>query len=217
MSFKILDAAESFRFDQDDSDNFDRAAETTASGNDNHYYSPRRQSWYDVWMQSYMNRLDRDPLVTKSITCAVVSALGALLGNLPSKDDKRRQQQRQQAGTGNSSNNSHQSLQILAEVLAFALYGGLVGGPITHYWHQWLEKQRNNSSGNSSATASSSWTLILDQLVAQPPLLFLMHLVLDMTGAAVRQLPHSWNRSLERTGPSLVLSWRYWPAVVYIM
>ena len=80
MSFKILDAAESFRFDQDDSDNFDRAAETTASGNDNHYYSPRRQPWYDVWMQSYMDRLERD---TDAFRAPSDASFSFIVQNLP--------------------------------------------------------------------------------------------------------------------------------------
>ena len=98
-------------------------------------------------------------------------------------------------------------LQQLAEIAAFALYGGLVGGPLTHYWNQWLDKHQQEQS----------WKVLVDQLLAQPPLLFLMHIVLDMAGAAVQELPRAWNRSLQKTGKSVVMSWRFWPLAIYLM
>jgi hypothetical protein len=151
----------------------------------------------DRWSKAYWDRLEENPLVTRSITCAIISALGALFGN----------------GLGGGSHNSKaksRKLQKLSEVTAFALYGGLVGGPLAHYWNQWLTIQTRQQ-------LSTSWSLLVDQLIAQPPMLFLMHLVLDMAGAAVQELPRALHRSFERTGQSLVMSWRFWPVAVYLM
>jgi hypothetical protein len=153
------------------------------------------------WLDAYLDRLQRYPLQTKAITCSIISALGAILGNFYSSDPRLKHKKAEST-----------TLQKVTEVISFAFYGGVVGGPMTHFWNQWLEdndimKSRHNKS----------WNMMLDQLVAQPPMLFLMHLILDMTGAALRELPRSWNRSIARTGPSAVLSWRFWPAAVYLM
>lgn len=117
--------------------------------------------------------------------------------------------------TAKSNNNNRQvsAVQTISFIIAFAMYGGLVGGPLTLFWTLWLEKRSNGSQMNRS----TSWNLLLDQLVAQPPMLLLMHLTLDMAGAAIREIPRSWNRSLARTGQSVVASWRFWPAAIYLI
>ena len=158
----------------------------------------------DIVLTAYLDHLEKNPLVTKSITCAIVSALGALLGNMLGVP----QQVQPQNKPRNSKSNQ---LQKLSEVAAFALYGGLVGGPLAHWWNQWLAHHFTKQQ------LSTSWSLLVDQLIAQPPMLFLMHLVLDMAGAAIQEIPHAINRSWERTGHSLVMSWRFWPVAAYIV
>ena len=228
-----MDAAESFRFDEDNegdsgdgdeghtgdnSESNDRRRSNTLSLQQQQLQRPT--PWYDVWMQAYLDRLEQKPLTTKAITCSLVSALGALWGNLSTHNQTYQHRRQHVSDSKNSTTHSNSDstsmlLYKISEICAFALYGGLIGGPLTHYWNEWLEQKRQKNSASSSN--SSSWNLLLDQLVAQPPMLFLMHLVLDMVGAGVRQIPYSWNRALERTGPSVVLSWRYWPIVMYIM
>jgi hypothetical protein len=176
------------------------------------------------WSKAYWDCLEENPLVTKSITCAIVSALGALLGNngLLSAASQQNQNQtnssttKQQQGKTPPKDKSNLLLHKISEVVAFAFYGGLVGGPLAHYWNQWLTSHHHHHR-HTSTVSSASWSLLIDQLIAQPPMLFLMHLVLDMTGAAVKELPLALHRSWERTGPSLVTSWRFWPVAVYVM
>jgi hypothetical protein len=188
-----MNRADSYRFDASEDDE-DEEEVSPCDAN--------TQNLLDNLLKEYLNRLESQPLKTKSITCAIVSALGALLGNLQSKGTR---------NNSNAKNSDHSALHKISEIIAFAVYGGLVGGPLTHYWNQWLD-----SNSEKSAT-SASWNMILDQLVAQPPMLFVMHVLLDMTGSAIREIPRAWNRSLARTGPSVVLNWRFWPAAVYLV
>ena len=150
----------------------------------------------DILLKAYMQRLEARPILTKAITSSVVSALGAIVGNAGSSSKRTNRQ-------------AMSALQKLSEVCAFALYGGLVGGPLAHCWNEWLDK--------NVKIKSTSWGLLVDQLIVQPPMLFLMHVVLDMAGAAVHELPVAWSRAMQRTGRSVVSSWRFWPAAVYIM
>lgn len=152
------------------------------------------QDPFDTLLKAYMRRLERNPLLVKAITCSVVSALGALVDQLASRSSSSKRTNRQPTSS--------------SKILSFALYGGLVGGPMGHFWNQWLNENVN--------IKSTSWGLLVDQLIAQPPMLFLMHVVLDMAGAAVHELPFAWSRSIERTGRSVVSSWRFWPLAVYI-
>lgn len=196
-----MNSSESYKFEEE-SDNDDDSSDGEAA--------PARmisQNLFDSMIQYYLNFLEGQPLLGKSFTCAFVCAFGAALGNLhktPSNSTTGTTRRK-------SISNSLTPLQRLSEIAAFALYGGLVGGPLTHFWNRWLERNAKNLH------RSTSWNILLDQLIAQPPMLFLMHLMLDMAGAAIRETPQAWNRSLERTGHSLVASWRFWPAAVYIM
>jgi len=210
MSFRIQ--GESFRFEDesssssnggnDDENSQDDSVSATATA------IAATNARFQNMIQSYLNRLEDAPLVTKSITCALVSAFGALL-SLPFHSPRIRSS----SGIHHSLKNpeSSSALTKASEVCAFAVYGGLVGGPLTHCWTKWLERHAD------ILPQSTSWNILMDQLIAQPPMLFLMHLTLDMAGAAVREAPSAWNRSLERTGQSVVASWRFWPAAVYLI
>lgn len=178
--------------------NFDDEEENDERANGDPLAPPTipEQDPLDIIFKAYIHRLETRPVLTKAVACSVMSALGALLGNLGSTSKRTNRQ-------------PMSSLQKLSEVCAFALYGGLVGGPMAHYWNQWLDSHVK--------IKSISWGLLVDQLIAQPPMLFLMHVVLDMAGAAVHELPQAMSRSIQRTGRSVVSSWRFWPAAVYIM
>jgi hypothetical protein len=58
------------------------------------------------------------------------------------------------------------------DVISFAIHGGLINAPISHYWFEWL-----SVNGPSSNTAS----VLVDQLVVQPPLLARKFRHLQMT------------------------------------
>ena len=46
-----------------------------------------------------------------------------------------------------------------------------------------------------SGPESKSGAMLLDQLVAQPPRLLTMYVMVDLLRAALREIPTAWNRS----------------------
>ena len=75
-------------------------------------------------LDTYNAYLESKPVLTKALTAATVQGLGAALGSILSSPKR-------------SENNSGQRrgprIDWL-EVFAFALHGGLLNGPIGHYW-----------------------------------------------------------------------------------
>jgi len=146
----------------------------------------------------YNSLLDKYPLLTKSVTAAAVQGLGAALASIM----KYRSMKAAQQG-----DNGKQKLPVInwLDVFAFALHGGLVNGPIGHYWFEWLSKHGPKSSFHS---------MLVDQLLVQPPLLIFMFVFLDATRAAMREVRPSLARTLTTVGPTIVNSWRFWPIAV---
>jgi hypothetical protein len=70
------------------------------------------------FLEKYLKELDENPLRTRSLTFAVVGAVGSMLGarKNPSKESRKR------------------PTIDWPEVLSFTLHGGLVAGPLSHYW-----------------------------------------------------------------------------------
>eukprot|EP00978_Attheya_sp_CCMP212_P031184 scaffold117077_cov65-Attheya_sp.AAC.5 len=133
----------------------------------------------------YNELLDEYPVRTKAITASAVGAIGAAIGSRLSSPKKKIN---------------------WIDVMAFALHGGILNGPISHYWFEWLDK---------NGPQSQSKSMLLDQLVVQPPLLVVMFVFLDMTRAALREIRPSIGRTLSTVGPTVVNSWRFWPIAVY--
>jgi len=151
-----------------------------------------QQSRRDL-LTKYNALLDSRPLLTKSITASVVSGLGALLASIMSG----KKNQRFGGGVPRTIDWNN--------VFAFALHGGLVNGPVGHFWFEWMSK-----NGPKSAFKS----MLLDQLAVQPPLLVFMFVFLDMSKAAMREMRPSLGRTLSAVGPTIINSWRFWPLVV---
>lgn len=97
----------------------------------------------------YNDLLDRHPLRTKMCTSFCVSAFGSALGSYLSAGSARREKS---------------TLKRIdwVDVLSYAIHGGIVNAPISHYWFEWLSRH-----GPSSNTKS----VLVDQLAVQPPLL----------------------------------------------
>lgn len=163
--------------------------------------SPRRISPSEL-LHRYNKLLDRYPLRTKMITSAVVSAFGSALGSFLSSSNENK-----------PSNNKRQSSRInWVDVFSYAIHGGLINAPICHYWFEWLA-----TNGPSSNTSS----VLVDQLVVQPPLLVLMFVCLDVIRANIRasigqfRKANVVGKALTAAGPAVVDSWRFWPFAVY--
>eukprot|EP00804_Cyclotella_cryptica_P024724 CCRYP_001704-RA/>CCRYP_001704-RA protein AED:0.42 eAED:0.40 QI:0/-1/0/1/-1/0/1/0/173 len=138
------------------------------------------------------------------ITSAIVSAFGSALGSYLSNTSSRKVDK--QTGSVFSKIN-------WTDVLSYAIHGGLINAPISHYWFEWL-----SVNGPSSNTAS----VLVDQLVVQPPLLVLMFVCLDIFRANIRATINQFrearviSNALENAGPAIVASWRFWPFAVYL-
>jgi len=144
-------------------------------------------------LSRYNALLDAYPVYTKVLTSFFVQGVGALLGSyLTSRSGKRRGEKKGVEW---------------AEIFAFMIHGGLVNAPICHYWFEWLEKNGPKSTFKS---------MLLDQLVVQPPLLLLMFITIDATKAALREIRPSLSRNITAVRPTLVNSWKFWPLAVYL-
>ena len=157
-------------------------------------------------LNAYNKILDEHPLRTKMITSAAVSAFGSALGSFLSSSASTRR-------TSSRKTESVFSRINWVDVLSYAIHGGLINAPLSHYWFEWL-----SANGPSSNTAS----VLVDQLVVQPPLLVLMFVCLDICRANIRATIHQFkearvvSNALANVGPTVVASWRFWPFAVYL-
>ena len=172
-----------------------------SSSNPNNITSPSEL------LNAYNKILDEHPLRTKMITSAVVSAFGSALGSFLSSSANSTRR------TSSRKSDSVFSRINWVDVLSYALHGGLINAPLSHYWFEWL-----SANGPSSNTAS----VLVDQLVVQPPLLVLMFVCLDVCRANIRATINQFrearvvSNALTNVGPTVVASWRFWPFAVYL-
>jgi hypothetical protein len=145
---------------------------------------PNQQQQPGDLLSLYNALLDEHPLATKAVSSAVISGVGGIIGSKL---------------TTNRVN--------WKAAIAFALHGGLVNGPVGHYWFKWLDEK-----GPKSTTSS----MLLDQLVVQPPLCFLMFVLLDAFQAALAEIPRSVPRTRKMIGGVIVDSWKFWPLAVFL-
>ena len=71
----------------------------------------------------YNDLLDTNPVLTKAITASFISGFGTILGSYLSKHSKNKK-----------NNNNNPSGFPWLDVFVFSLHGGLIGGPVGHYW-----------------------------------------------------------------------------------
>jgi hypothetical protein len=64
---------------------------------------------------------------------------------------------------------------------------------------------------------SPSQAVLVDQIIAQPPQLFLMLAFIEMSRAAISSLPSAISRSSSLLGASVADSWKFWPLSVYLL
>ena len=79
-------------------------------------------------LDTYNAYLESKPVLTKALTAATVQGLGAALGSILSSS------KRSETSSGSGSSQRRGPRIDWLEVFAFALHGGLLNGPIGHYW-----------------------------------------------------------------------------------
>mmetsp|Transcript_20307 Transcript_20307/g.34906 ORF Transcript_20307/g.34906 Transcript_20307/m.34906 type:complete len:257 (-) Transcript_20307:254-1024(-) len=168
------------------------------------------------WLNRYNKLLDQYPLRTKMITSFCVSAFGSALGSYLSataKENRRAANNNRQSTSSTAKSQSSILSKInWVDVLSYAIHGGLINAPISHYWFEWLSVH-----GPSSNTKS----VLVDQLAVQPPLLMLMFVCLDVLRANIRATIHQFreasviSNSVTNALQVVPNSWRFWPFAVY--
>ncbi|MBN3316671.1 PXMP2 protein, partial [Atractosteus spatula] len=156
----------------------------------------RDSAFYQRLLQQYLNLLKKYPILTKSVTSGILSALG----NLLSQALERRG--RDKAGK------SGKELDLLGPA-RFAVYGLCVTGPVSHYFYQLLELLLPTSIPYCMLKR-----LLLDRLVFSPAFLLLFFLVMNMLEGK------NWSAFQEklRTGywSALKMNWKVWTPFQFV-
>ncbi|KAL9191477.1 hypothetical protein ACHAXT_001183 [Thalassiosira profunda] len=144
-----------------------RRRDQSEAGQEGGAIAPSPSSYLSIpspseWLSRCNNLLDRYPLQTKMITSFCVSAFGSALGSYLSASAKENRTSKSNNGKCKAGHKPMLAKVNWVDVLAYAIHGGLINAPISHYWFEWL-----SANGPSSNTAS----VLVDQVVVQPPLL----------------------------------------------
>jgi hypothetical protein len=161
----------------------------TASSEDAPTKSRLAQSW--AW---YQLKLERQPLITKSITACSLVGCGDLAG--------------QSIEFG-----QHGSTQLdLGRFLRFALMGLVLQAPITHYFYLVLDAKLPPTP--SPWTVTTFVKLAIDQLLFAPSFTVLIFLFLDvLQGDSLQQL---WYHLQTDFVSTMLLNWQLWVPATFI-
>ncbi|TYZ64458.1 hypothetical protein PybrP1_001718 [[Pythium] brassicae (nom. inval.)] len=139
--------------------------------------------------QEYQVALKKNPVRTKALTSASVAMLGEVLGHFL----------------------KHKTLRGLSlrQMLAFFTFGGVVTGPLLHYWYGLLENQRFTKS-----KLTPNQKLLLDRLVYTPPFTALTIFSLGvMRGSSVEASKANLRRVFVG---ALLMNWRVWTVTQWL-
>ncbi|KAK1156471.1 peroxisomal membrane protein 2-like isoform X1 [Acipenser oxyrinchus oxyrinchus] len=154
----------------------------------------RDPAFYQRLLQQYLLLLKKYPILTKSVTSGILSALG----NLLSQGLRRR-------GKGSSLG---KGLEWLGPA-RFAVYGLCVTGPVSHYFYQCLELLVP-----SSASHCVLKRLLLDRLIFAPAFLLVFFLAMNFLEGK------SWaafqNRVRTEYWSALKMNWKVWTLFQFI-
>ncbi|CAH2294922.1 peroxisomal membrane 2 [Pelobates cultripes] len=145
-------------------------------------------------LRTYLRLLRERPIVTKSVTSGILSALGNLLSQ---SIERRRKRQK-----------SSKEVDLVGP-LRFAVYGFLFTGPLSHYFYLFLEQMIP-----SSAPLAGIRRLLLDRLIIAPAFLLLFFCVMNiLEGKDLATL----NQNLKnRYWLALKMNWKVWTPFQFI-
>lgn len=139
-------------------------------------------------IKAYLRLLKEKPLITKSITSAVIAASADLVA-----------QRIVDAEAG----------LVWRTTIAFAAIGGCYTGPLTHYFYRWLE-----TVVPSNIPYAKVYRVLLDRFVFAPPYLLGVYYLLTIlegkghSGAVQRIKETFW--------ATLKMNWKIWTAFQYV-
>ncbi|XP_066509308.1 peroxisomal membrane protein 2-like [Hoplias malabaricus] len=147
-------------------------------------------------LQQYLILLKKYPIITKSVTSGVLSALGNLLSQaLESKRNLKKGRPTKEVD--------------LHGPIRFAIYGLVVTGPISHYFYQLLEAVCPSSESNFVLKR-----LFLERLIFAPAFLLLFFTVMNaLEGKSVSDLRE---KVQTRYWAALKMNWKVWTPFQFI-
>ncbi|KAM9446916.1 peroxisomal membrane protein 2 [Clarias gariepinus] len=147
-------------------------------------------------LQQYLHLLKTYPIITKSVTSAVLSALGNLLSQVLESKKKRKDGQ------------SGKEVDVYGP-LRFAVYGLVITGPLSHHFYHLLELLFP-----ASAPFSLLKRLLLERLIFAPAFLLLFFAVMNtLEGKTHSDLQ---DKLKARYWPALKMNWKVWTPFQFI-
>ncbi|XP_051964733.1 peroxisomal membrane protein 2 [Xyrauchen texanus] len=147
-------------------------------------------------LQQYLILLKKYPIITKSVTSGILSALGNLLS------------QALESSKNNKENSPRKKVNVLGPV-HFAIYGLVITGPVSHYFYQLLEVLMP-----STVPYSLIKRLLLERLIFAPAFLLLFYVVMNaLEGKKLAELQKKLKTSY---WPAMKMNWKVWTPFQFI-
>ncbi|XP_064209675.1 peroxisomal membrane protein 2 [Anguilla rostrata] len=148
-------------------------------------------------LEQYLLLLKKYPILTKSVTSGILSALGNLLSQALESRKKR-----------TTDGNLRKGLNVLGPA-RFAVYGLFCTGPLSHYFYQLMELVFPSSEPYCALKR-----LLLDRLVFAPAFLLLFFFVMNVLEG--RTISAFQGKVRAGYWPALKMNWKVWTPFQFI-
>ncbi|XP_059405236.1 peroxisomal membrane protein 2-like [Carassius carassius] len=147
-------------------------------------------------LQQYLSLLKKYPILTKSVTSGILSALGNLLS------------QALEYRKSNKENSPKKKINVLGP-LQFAVFGLFITGPVSHYFYHLLEVLFPNTVPYCLIKR-----LLLERLIFAPAFLLLFYVV--MNALEGKTLADVQNKLKTSFWPAMKMNWKVWTPIQFI-
>ncbi|XP_067263776.1 peroxisomal membrane protein 2 [Chanodichthys erythropterus] len=147
-------------------------------------------------LQQYLSLLKKYPIITKSITSGILSALGNLLSQALEYRKNR------------GENSPKKKINVLGPV-HFAIYGLFITGPVSHYFYHLLEVLLP-----TTVPYCLIKRLLLERLIFAPAFLLLFYVVMNaLEGKTITDVQNKLKTSY---WPAMKMNWKVWTPFQFI-
>ncbi|XP_051749148.1 peroxisomal membrane protein 2 [Ctenopharyngodon idella] len=147
-------------------------------------------------LQQYLSLLKKYPIITKSITSGILSALGNLLSQALEYRKNR------------GENSPKKKINVLGPV-HFAIYGLFITGPLSHYFYHLLEVLLP-----TTVPYCLIKRLLLERLIFAPAFLLLFYVVMNaLEGKTITDVQNKLKTSY---WPAMKMNWKVWTPFQFI-
>ncbi|XP_016142014.1 peroxisomal membrane protein 2-like [Sinocyclocheilus grahami] len=147
-------------------------------------------------LQQYLSLLKKYPIITKSVTSGILSAVGNLLS------------QALEYRKNNKENSPKKNISVLGPV-HFAIFGLFITGPVSHYIYQLLEVLLPTTVPHCLIKR-----LLLERLIFAPAFLLLFNVV--MNALEGKTLADVQNKLKTSYWPAMKMNWKVWTPFQFI-